>query len=104
MPTVDLGSVVGPQGPQGATGPQGPQGVQGDPGPSQVTGDTSTTLNGVLVGNGSKVSSKPIDGDGGMASKAYVDGQHNQIEDDSVANATYTLGVNNGALYIRLNT
>lgn len=37
MPVLDLGSVVGPKGEQGATGPQG---VQGDPGPA-------ATINGV---------------------------------------------------------
>ena len=34
MPTIDLGSVVGPQGEQGEIGPQGAQGIQGPPGPA----------------------------------------------------------------------
>ena len=55
MPVIDLGSVVGPQGPQGVAGQNGQQGVQGNPGPNQVTGSTSTTLNGILQGNGSYV-------------------------------------------------
>lgn len=55
MPTIDLGLVVGPQGPQGNTGSRGPQGAQGNPGPNQVTGSTSTTLSGILQGNGSVV-------------------------------------------------
>lgn len=41
MPTIDLGKVVGPQGPagpQGATGPEGPQGIQGVPGPQGEQG------------------------------------------------------------------
>ena len=32
MPTIDLGKVVGPQGPQGERGPAGPQGIQGERG------------------------------------------------------------------------
>ena len=60
MALVDLGNVMGPQGPtgpQGATGPQGPtgatgpQGPQGDAGisPSFVLGDgTGGTINGHL--------------------------------------------------------
>lgn len=55
MPTIDLGYVVGPQGPQGVAGQTGAQGIQGNPGPNQVTGSTSTTLNGILQGNGSVV-------------------------------------------------
>lgn len=61
MPIIDLGSVVGPQGPQGATGPRGAQGVQGVAGPNQVNTNTSTTLSGVLQGNGSKVSALAVD-------------------------------------------
>ena len=61
MPIIDLGSVVGPQGPQGATGARGAQGVQGVAGPNQVTTNTSTTLTGVLQGNGSKVSALAVD-------------------------------------------
>ena len=41
MPTIDLGPVVGPQGPQGvqgATGPQGIQGIQGEAGAQGLTG------------------------------------------------------------------
>ena len=63
MPVIDLGSVVGPQGPQGATGATGAQGIQGNPGPNQVTDQTSTNLNGVLFGNQSRVTVKPIDSD-----------------------------------------
>lgn len=61
MPVIDLGSVVGPQGPQGAAGATGAQGIQGNPGPNQVTNQTSTNLNGVLFGNQSKVTVKPVD-------------------------------------------
>ena len=61
MPTVDLGNVVGPQGPQGATGPQGPQGIQGETGPNAVSASTATNLNGVLAGNGSNVTVRAVD-------------------------------------------
>ena len=61
MPQIDLGSVVGPQGAQGIQGPQGIQGEQGIPGPNQVTAATSTTLIGILYGNGSKVSARSLD-------------------------------------------
>lgn len=61
MPVIDLGPVVGPQGPQGATGATGAQGIQGQPGPNQVNSATSTPLNGVLAGNGTSVTVKPVD-------------------------------------------
>lgn len=63
MPVIDLGSVVGPQGPQGTDGATGAQGIQGNPGPNQVTDQTSTNLNGVLFGNQSRVTVKPVDSD-----------------------------------------
>ena len=40
MAKVNLGRVVGPQGPKGATGPQGPKGATGPQGPQGVKGDT----------------------------------------------------------------
>ena len=58
MPTIDLGSVVGPQGQQGNTGPAGPQGVAG---PSLVSASTQTTLTGVLAGDGSTVGIRAVD-------------------------------------------
>lgn len=50
--TVDLGKVIGPQGPQGqqgpqgATGPQGPQGPKGDTGPNVIA--TASKIGSVL--------------------------------------------------------
>lgn len=38
MALVDLGNVIGPQGPTGETGPQGPQGIQGETGPQGPQG------------------------------------------------------------------
>lgn len=66
MPQIDLGSVVGPAGPQGVPGPAGADGVQGIPGPNQVTASTSSTLGTaaapvVLIANGSKVGSRAFD-------------------------------------------
>lgn len=61
MPTIDLGYVIGPAGPQGVPGADGGQGIQGPAGPNQVTGSTSTTLNGILQGNGSAVSALQSD-------------------------------------------
>lgn len=58
MPSIDLGSVVGPQGAQGNTGPQGPQGVAG---PSLISASTETTLNGVLAGIGNTVGVRLVD-------------------------------------------
>lgn len=58
MPTIDLGSVVGPRGEQGNTGPQGPQGVAG---PSLISTTTQTTLTGVLAGDGSVVGVRAVD-------------------------------------------
>lgn len=58
MPTIDLGSVVGPQGPQGNTGPQGEQGVAG---PSLISTSTQTTLTGVLAGDGNVVGVRTVD-------------------------------------------
>lgn len=43
MPTIDLGSVRGPQGLQGEVGPQGPQGIQGEVGPQGPAGKDAPT-------------------------------------------------------------
>lgn len=53
---LDLGSVIGPQGPKGATGergPQGPTGAKGDPGERGATGakgaDGATWITGTTA-------------------------------------------------------
>lgn len=51
--TVDLGKVIGPQGPQGAQGPQGPKGETGPQGPKGETGPAGTT-------NWSNITDKPF--------------------------------------------
>lgn len=57
---------TGPAGPQGDAGPQGIQGIQGipgdngtdgAPGPNEITASTNTTFTGILIGDGSVVSS-----------------------------------------------
>lgn len=42
--SINLGHVVGPTGPQGATGPAGPQGVQGPVGPGVPSGGTANQV------------------------------------------------------------
>ncbi|MBP5460705.1 MAG: collagen-like protein [Lachnospiraceae bacterium] len=83
MPYIDLGRVVGPQGAQGATGPQGPQGVQGPAGPNHITSATATTFSGVLVGNGSTISTKSID-------NSPTDNSSNLISSGAVSTALNT--------------
>lgn len=82
MPTIDLGYVVGPQGPQGVAGATGATGAAGSPGPNQVTGSTSTTLNGILQGNGSVVSA---------------------LQSDSTPTANSNNAIRSGAVYSALN-
>lgn len=77
MPVIDLGSVIGPQGPQGVAGQTGAQGIQGNPGPNQVTGSTSTTLAGILQGNGSVIQAvasdtKPVEGSANIVRSGAV--------------------------------
>lgn len=47
---------TGPAGPTGATGPAGPAGATGPAGPNEITTSTATTLTGILVGNGTTIS------------------------------------------------
>lgn len=51
--TVDLGKVIGPQGPQGVQGPQGPKGETGPQGPKGETGPAGTT-------NWSNITNRPF--------------------------------------------
>ena len=64
MPDLDLGLVVGPQGPKGddgAAGPQGPKGDDGAPGPNSISLSTSTNITGLLAGDGSHVAVATLD-------------------------------------------
>lgn len=63
MAKLLLGSVVGPQGPQGTPGVNGSQGPQGIPGPNEVTAITDVvglTSGQLLYNNGGKVGSVEI--------------------------------------------
>jgi hypothetical protein len=64
--------LTGPQGATGTTGPQGQTGATGAPGPNVVTTATSTTITGLLKGNGANVSQAIIgtDYDAGGAAAA----------------------------------
>ena len=98
MPTIDLGKVVGPPGPQGEVGPQGPQGVQGPQGPQGTPGKDAPvntylpysggTMTGPVSMGGFGISDvgQPV-ADGDAANKQYVD---NALE--GKAPAGYGLG------------
>ena len=63
MAKLLLGSVVGPQGPQGTPGVNGSQGPQGIPGPNEITATTDVvglTSGQLLYNNGGKVGSVEI--------------------------------------------
>ena len=63
MAKLLLGSVVGPQGPQGTAGADGSQGPQGIAGPNEVTATTDVvglTSGQLLYNNGGKVGSVEI--------------------------------------------
>ena len=59
MPTIDLGKVVGPQGPQGPEGPQGPQGIQGPQGEQGPAG-TPAPVGVYLPKDGSEAMTGPL--------------------------------------------
>lgn len=62
----DLGNVMGPQGPTGATGPQGPQGPQGETGPQGPQGPKGDTGEQGPAGAGP---SNLVNGDGTLSVK-----------------------------------
>lgn len=103
MPVIDLGSVVGPQGPQGATGATGAQGIQGNPGPNQVTDQTSTNLNGVLFGNQSRVTVKPVDATPSADSTNLVSSGGTKAALDTKANQGQLAYVENGTTATKTN-
>lgn len=93
MPTIDLGSVVGPQGQQGNTGPQGEQGIAG---PSLISASTQTTLTGVLAGDGSTVGVRAVDATPTNNSTNLVSsgGVYNKITNDVAASYQRTCNPN----------
>lgn len=98
MAKLLLGSVVGPQGPQGTPGVNGSQGPRGIPGPNEVTAITDVvglTSGQLLYNNGGKVGSveivddltstatdKPLSANKGRVLKDYVDSAIGQIATD----------------------
>lgn len=95
MAKLLLGSVVGPQGPQGTPGVNGSQGPQGIPGPNEVTATTDVvglTTGQLLYNNGGKVGSveivdnllsvnpnKPLSANQGKVLKGLIDGNDSAI-------------------------
>ena len=95
MAKLLLGSVVGPQGPQGTPGVNGSQGPQGIPGPNEVTATTDVTgltSGRLLYNNGGKVGSveivdnllsidpyKPLSANQGKVLKGLIDGNTSAI-------------------------
>lgn len=88
MPVLDLGSVVGPAGPQGATGPQGGQGVQGDPGPAA----TINGFNALTITAGDNVTLRQEGAEleiGASMDKGNIEGNLEAL-DDVITEGTYT--------------
>lgn len=95
MAKLLLGSVVGPQGPQGTPGVNGSQGPQGIPGPNEIaatTNVTGLTSGQLLYNNGGKVGSveivdnllsvnpdKPLSANQGKVLKGLIDGNSSAI-------------------------
>lgn len=99
MAKLLLGSVVGPQGPQGTPGVNGSQGPQGIPGPSEIAATTDVvglTTGQLLYNNGGKVGSveivdnllsvnpnKPLSANQGKVLKGLIDGNSSAIGQNS---------------------
>ena len=84
----DLGNVMGPQGPTGATGPQGPQGPQGETGPQGPQGPKGDTGEQGPAGAGP---SSLVNGEGTKSVKS--------THASNTANGTYAValgGMNDG--------
>jgi hypothetical protein len=95
MAKLLLGSVVGPQGPQGTPGVNGSQGPQGIPGPNEIAATTEVvglTTGQLLYNNGGKVGSveivdnllsivpyKPLSANQGKVLKGLIDGNTSAI-------------------------
>ena len=95
MAKLLLGSVVGPQGPQGTPGVNGSQGPQGVPGPNEITATTDVvglTSGQLLYNNGGKVGSveivddllsvnpnKPLSANQGKVLKGLIGGNSSAI-------------------------
>ena len=108
MAKLLLGSVVGPQGPQGTPGVNGSQGPQGIPGPNEIAATTDVvglTTGQLLYNNGGKVGSveivdnllsvnpnKPLSANQGKVLKGLIDGNSSaigQITDKTLQGKVY---------------
>lgn len=103
----DQGQLQGPTGAQGEQGPAGPAGPQGEPGekgdtgatgpagPNTVTADTTTTLTGLLKGDGTSVAAAeagtdyvaPVEGKG-LSSNDFTDAYKAKIDQNATDIAT----------------
>lgn len=87
MPQIDLGQVVGAQGPQGIQGPQGAQGIQGPAGPAA----TINGVNALTIEAGENIS---LDQEGGTATLS--------VPTDAVPTADSTKPVQSGGVLAAL--
>ena len=131
MAKLLLGSVVGPQGPQGTPGVNGSQGPQGIPGPNEIAATTDVvglTSGQLLYNNGGKVGSveivdslastatnKPLSANQGKVLKGLVDGNSSAIGQITLqknenkvtvfnADGSITETIKNGATTLRTKT
>lgn len=88
MPQIDLGKVVGAQGPQGIQGPQGAQGIQGPAGPAA----TINGVNALTIEAGANID---IAQEGGTATLS--------VPTDSTPTADSTKPVQSGGVLAALN-
>lgn len=100
---VDVGQIVGPQGPQGVQGSIGPQGPQGVPGPQGVQGNAGPTgpagavgptgTTG-LVGPTGPTGPRGADGDASGATESIRSWVQSRGSGDLISNGTGYLGSN----------
>ena len=88
MPQIDLGQVVGAQGPQGIQGPQGAQGIQGPAGPAA----TINGVNALTIEAGANID---LAQEGGTATLS--------VQTDSTPTADSTKPVQSGGVLAALN-
>lgn len=88
MPQIDLGQVVGAQGPQGIQGPQGAQGIQGPAGPAA----TINGVNALTIEAGANIDLAQEDGTATLS-----------VPTDSTPTADSTKPVQSGGVLAALN-
>lgn len=83
MATLDLGKVVGPQGPQGATGPAGPAGETGPAGPQGATGPQGPAGETGPAGPAGETGPQGVAGPAGKSAYQYAqEGGYTGTEED----------------------